>query len=137
MGTPQGCVLSPLQYSLYTHDYVVAKATHTIVKFADETAVVGLISFGDGMAYREELIALTQWCQDTRLSLNVSTTKDVIVYYRRRGDTHSPKNIKSTVDNLKYLDINIHEDLTRAGLITTKIKPNSASAVSGALRNFA
>ncbi|KAI3353516.1 hypothetical protein L3Q82_020034 [Scortum barcoo] len=35
-GAPQGCVLSPLLYSLFTHDCVVAThSSNTIIKFAD------------------------------------------------------------------------------------------------------
>ena len=35
----QGCVLSPLLYSLFTHDCVAKHDTNTIIKFADNTTV--------------------------------------------------------------------------------------------------
>ncbi len=44
-GAPQGCVLSPL---LYTHDCTATHSSNVIVKFADETTVIGLITDNDG-----------------------------------------------------------------------------------------
>ena len=35
-GAPHGCVLSPLLYSLFTHDCVAMHASNSIIKFADD-----------------------------------------------------------------------------------------------------
>ncbi len=71
VGAPQGCVLSPLLYSLYTHDCVSSHSSTSIVKFADDTVVLGLVSNNDEAAYLDEVERLTSWCQDNCLSLNV------------------------------------------------------------------
>ena len=46
----------------------------TIIKFADDRRVVGLITNNNEAA----------WCQDNNFSLNVSKTKELIVDYRKR-----------------------------------------------------
>ena len=56
-GASQGCVLSPLLYSLLTDARVATHASNSIIKFADNTTVIGLIS-NDETAYREEVMAL-------------------------------------------------------------------------------
>ncbi|KAI3360254.1 hypothetical protein L3Q82_014563, partial [Scortum barcoo] len=92
-GTPQGCVLSPALFTLFTSDCSAIHSTNTIVKFADiDTTVVGLISDNDETHYREEIQHLTQWCSNNNLVLNTSkTTKEVIVDYRRsRRTEHAP-----------------------------------------------
>ena len=77
-GAPQGCVLSPLLYPVFTHDCVA----NSIIKFVDDTTVVGLITNNDETAYREEVRALGVWCQENNLTLNVNKTKEMIVDFR-------------------------------------------------------
>jgi hypothetical protein len=61
-----------------------------IIKFADDTTVVGLITNKDETAYREEVRALGTWCQENNLSLNVNRTKEMIMDFRKQQREHPP-----------------------------------------------
>ena len=76
-------MLSPLLYSLFTHDWVAAPDSTAIIKFADNVTVVGLITGNDETAYSEEVRDLAVWCQNNNFFLNVSKTKELIVDYRK------------------------------------------------------
>ncbi len=110
IGAPQGCVLSPLLYSLYIHDCVSSHSSTSIVKFADDTVVLGLISNNDETAYLDEVEKPTSWCQDNCLSLNVSKTKELSVDFRKRQQQQECPTLR--VSSFKYLSVNISEDLT-------------------------
>lgn len=115
-GAPQGCVLSPLLFTLLTHDCVAMHSSNSIIKFADDTTVVGLISKNDELAYREEVKQLTDWCRANNLSLNVDKTKEMVVDFRRVQRDHSPLNIGGSpveiVQSTKFLGVHLTENLT-------------------------
>ncbi len=60
IGAPQGCVLSPLLYSLYTHDCVSSHISTSIVKFADDTVVQGLISKNQDCKALQRVVRLAE-----------------------------------------------------------------------------
>ncbi len=116
-GAPQGCVLSPLLFTLLTHDCTAKFSSNHIIKFADDTTVVGVISNNDETHYREEVAQLAEWCGANNLSLNVEKTKGVVLDFRRRNSTdHPPLTIDSStverVGSTKFLGVHITEDLT-------------------------
>ncbi|KAK3548246.1 hypothetical protein QTP70_005811 [Hemibagrus guttatus] len=49
-GAPQSCVLSPLLFSHYTNDCTSTDPSVKLLKFADDTTVIGLIQDGDESA---------------------------------------------------------------------------------------
>ncbi|KAK3528677.1 hypothetical protein QTP70_007721 [Hemibagrus guttatus] len=111
-GAPQGYVLSPLLFTLLTHDCAAMHSFNHIIKFANYTTMVGLISKNDESAYREEVQWLTAWCTANNLSLNVEKMKEMVNFRRAQND-HSPLNINGSnmemVKSTKFLGIYLAE----------------------------
>ncbi len=108
-------MISPLLFTLLTHDCTAKFSSNHIIKFADDTSVVGLISNNDETHYREEVAQLAE-CGANNLSLNVGKTKEVVMDFRRNSVDHPPLTIDSStverVSSTKFLGVHITEDLT-------------------------
>ena len=73
-GAPQGYLISPLLYSLFTHDCVSAFKSCSVIKYANDTTIARLIGQSES-EYRNQISLLVKWCTDNNLELNVMKTK--------------------------------------------------------------
>ena len=77
-GAPQGCALSANLFVLYTNDLQSDSEETCIIKYADDTVVVGLISDDDDSKYFECISKVERWCDTNHLCLNINKTKEML-----------------------------------------------------------
>ena len=87
-----------------------------IIKFANDTTVVGLIDKNDESSYREEVEKLIVWFKINNVSLNIDKTKEMVVDSRRAQSDHESLNIHGSpveiMKNTKFLSVHLAESLT-------------------------
>lgn len=91
-GSPQGCVLLPLLFVLYTNICQTSHEKRHIIKFADDSVIMALLSHDDPVPgpVVEEFI---QWCKSSFLIINVSKTKEMMIDFRKSSAVTAPLSI--------------------------------------------
>ncbi|KAI5090955.1 hypothetical protein C0J45_19816 [Silurus meridionalis] len=114
-GAPQGTVLAPFLFTIYTADFMFSSETCHLQKFSDDSAIVGLITNDDDREYRGLIKNFVDWCQRSCLQINAGKTKELVVDFCRNKQILSPVNIQGKdivrVDSYKYLGVHLNNKL--------------------------
>ncbi len=108
-GCPQGCVLSPVLFSIFTNEFTINEENFRLFKYADDMALVGLLDKTNqtyDLAYLTHNKALETWCCSSQLEINFAKTKELIMC-TRRDVICKPISLESQqveiVEHFKYL----------------------------------
>ena len=121
-GAPQGCVLSPLLFSVYTDEMQISiqNAIVSLYKYADDMALVALLRRENNLndqIYFDQVLSLEHWCDSSHLLMNAGKTKELIVDLHKEPIlTHQPVKVAGenveVVESFKYLGTHIDKKLT-------------------------
>lgn len=77
------CTVFPPLFILYTDDCRSTQPDCNLVKYADNTVFLSLLS-GSSHQHRPVLQEFVEWCDNSKLELNVSKTKEMMVTFSSR-----------------------------------------------------
>ena len=114
-GAPQGTVLSPFLFTIYTSDFSFNSGTCHLQKFSDDSSIVGCISEDREDECRGVVEDFVRWAEGNHLQLNIGKTKELVVDFRRKTKPPTPITIQGVeiemVDSYKFLGVYINNKL--------------------------
>jgi hypothetical protein len=107
IGSPQGCVLSAILFTIYVDDLQTSRNNITIIKYADDTIILELLQKDEASLLQQELEDIFEWCNSNSLILNTSKTKELIISNSRDNPKPSTLSLNGSdidrVSEYKYL----------------------------------
>ena len=112
-GAPQGCVSSPVLFTLYTNDCISSHSENTIFKFSDDTAILSLQHQHTApSSYFSEVQSFVRWCDENHLTINTKKTEEMVLDPKAIGD-HTPLCIHggtiNQVSSYRYLGVHLDD----------------------------
>ena len=116
---------------MYTSDIRSSHVNCPLIKFADDTALLGLISNDNHRIYLDQISNFVNYCKENFLELNVMKTKEMIIDFRSKHKViPDPVLIKDCVvervTEYKYLGVVIDNDLKwheHVAYVEKRLKP--------------
>ena len=81
-------LLSAILFIIYTNELRSHFRNCHLIKYADDSVIVGLISNNDETEYNEQISEVVQWCKAHNLLLNAAKTIELIFDFRHCNISH-------------------------------------------------
>jgi hypothetical protein len=128
-GSPQGCVLSPILFTLYVEDMRTTLPNMDILKYADDTIIMEHICKGEASNLQSELQQIVAWCDSNHLVINTGKTKEMLFTNARHEpcppDIYIHGQALERVDEYKYLGTTVTSKLkfqNNTNIIVNKVR---------------
>ncbi len=130
-GVPQGFVLSPILFSIYTNEIKCDISGMSLLKYADDMALVAYMRDEQSLVtHRQFVDYMVLWFQESSLELNISKTKELCCGRLRLSNSEHPLS-----EPIKLGDMYLGTEIDRNLSFTQQVNSVYKKGLSGRFRS--